>query len=270
MSSRADYEGKVAVVTGAASGIGLATVRRLLDQGAQVVGGDLNEDALSEVAGELEAGFTPVVTDVSSESDVEALVGTAVSAHGRLDAAFNVAGIGDLAPIVDMPEELWDRVMGVTLKGVFFSLKHEARAMTEAGGAIVNVASINCRQPTAGLTAYATAKAGVEMLTRSAAVELGEQGIRVNTISPGIVNTPATSFFVEGMPHAREAYLETIPMGRFGEADDIAAASVFLASDDAGWVSGANLFVDGAESLTGYPSLMKLVGEVPAEVSQAE
>ena len=99
------------------------------------------------------------------------------SAARRVDAAFNVAGIGDLAPIVEMPEELWDRVMNVTLKGVFFSIKHEARAMIRRGGAIVNVASIN-RQPTAGLTAYATAKAGVDMLTRSAAVELGEHGIR--------------------------------------------------------------------------------------------
>ena len=270
MSRSTDYEGKVAVVTGVASGIGLATARRLLDDGAQVVGGDLNEEALGEVAEELGERFTPVVTDVSSEGDVERLIGTAVADHGRLDAGFNVAGIGDLAPIVDMPEELWDRVMSVTLKGVFFSIKHEARAMSKGGGAIVNVASINCRQPTAGLTAYATAKAGVDMLTRSAAIELGEHGIRVNTLSPGIVNTPATNFFVEGMPHARDAYLETIPMGRFGEADDIAAAAAFLASDDAGWVSGANLFVDGAESLTGYPSLMKLVGEVPAEVSHAE
>ena len=194
MSPGAQFDGKVAVVTGAASGIGLAIVRRLLDSGAKVVGGDLNEEGLGEVSGDLGDAFTGVVADVSSESDVEALIAAATDAHGRLDAGFNVAGIGDLAPITDMPEELWDRVMSVTLKGVFFSIKHEARAMSgNGGGAIVNVASINCRQPTAGLTAYATAKAGVDMLTRSAAVELGEQGIRVNTLSPGIVNTPATN-----------------------------------------------------------------------------
>lgn len=271
MSSNNQYGDKVTLVTGAASGIGLAIVKRLIEGGATVVGGDVNEEGLNEVAGELGEKFKPVVGDVSAERDVEALVAAATS-EGRLNAAFNVAGIGDLAPLTQMPEELWDRVMNVTLKGVFFSIKHEAATMVDAGGggAIVNVASINCRQPTAGLAAYATAKAGVDMLTRSAAVELGEHGIRVNTLSPGIVNTPATSFFVEGMPAARDAYLETIPMGRFGEADDIAAAALFLASEEATWVSGSNLFVDGAESLTGYPSLLKFVGDVPAEVSKAD
>jgi NAD(P)-dependent dehydrogenase (short-subunit alcohol dehydrogenase family) len=270
MGSQARYEDKVCVVTGAASGIGLATTQRLLGEGATVIGGDINPDGLERVATELGGRFSPVVCDVARESDVEELVAAAISAHRKLDAAFNIAGLGDLAPITDMPEEMWDRVMSVTLKGVFLSIKHEARAMRESGGgAIVNVASINCRQPTPGLTAYATAKAGVDMLTRSAAVELGEFGIRVNTLSPGIVITPATSFFTQDMPHAREAYLATIPLGRFGEATDIAGAATFLASDDAAWVSGANLFIDGAESLTGYPSLMKLVGAVPAEVSRA-
>jgi NAD(P)-dependent dehydrogenase (short-subunit alcohol dehydrogenase family) len=269
MSSTANYEGKVAVVTGAASGIGLATVRRLLDGGAKVVGGDLNEETLNDVAKELGDGFTPVVGDVSSESDIEELVATATSEHGRLDAGFNVAGIGDVAPIVEMTEELWDRVLSVNLKGVFFAIKHEARAMLEGGGAIVSVASINSFQPAAGIAAYSTAKAGVEMLTRQAAIELGEHGIRVNAISPGIVSTPLTTFMTE-TPTIRDAYLGTIPMGRLGDPDDIAAAATFLASDDAGWVSGANLVVDGAESLTGYPNLLKLVSEVPAEVSHAE
>jgi NAD(P)-dependent dehydrogenase (short-subunit alcohol dehydrogenase family) len=261
------YEGKVAVVTGAASGLGLATARRLVADGGVVVGGDIAADGLETVAAELGERFVPQLADVGIEAEVKALVDIATERFGRLDAAFNVAGIADLAFIVDLPIERWNKVMEVTLRGVFLGIKHAAAAMIAGGqgGAIVNIASINCRVPTAGLSAYATAKAGVEMLTRSAAVELGRHGIRVCAISPGLVDTPATSFFAVGLPEVRDAFLRTIPMGRVGRPEDIAAAATFLASDDATWISGANLFVDGAESLTGYPDLMELVGAVPEE-----
>lgn len=268
MSSASErYEHKVAIVTGAASGIGLAVARRLLAEGASVVGGDIAADGLVAVARELGDRFVPVETDVSAEGDVKALVAVATERFGRLDAAFNVAGIADLAYIVDLPVERWDRIMEVTLRGVFLGIKHAAAAMIDgaAGGAIVNIASINCRVPTNGLSAYATAKAGVEMLTRSAAVELGPHQIRVCAISPGLVDTPATAFFAKELPEVRDAFLRTIPMGRTGRPEDIAAAAAYLASDDATWVSGANLFVDGAESLTGYPDLMTLVGGVPED-----
>ena len=133
MTSMPDYDGKVAVVTERGPGSDWRRCAQLPDAGALVVGGDLNEEALRAAAEGLGDGFTPVVGDVSNESDVEDLVATAVAQHDRVDAAFNVAGIGDLAPIVEMPEELWDRVMNVTLKGVFFSIKHEARAMIRRG-----------------------------------------------------------------------------------------------------------------------------------------
>jgi NAD(P)-dependent dehydrogenase (short-subunit alcohol dehydrogenase family) len=261
------YQGKVAVVTGAASGIGLAVAQRLLAEGASVLGGDIAADALRTVAERLGDRFAGLVTDVSEEADVKALVAGAIDRFGHLDAAFNVAGIADLAYIVDLPVERWNRVMDVTLRGVFLGIKHAAAAMIDAGagGAIINIASINCRVPTNGLSAYATAKAGVEMLTRSAAVELGPHRIRVCAISPGLVDTPATAFFARELPAVRDAFLQTIPMGRTGRPEDIASAAAYLASDDATWVSGANLFVDGAESLTGYPDLMTLVGGVPED-----
>lgn len=255
------------MVTGAASGIGLAVATRVLAEGGQVVGADIAAEQLETVALTLGERFVPVVTDISSEPAVRTLVEAATARFERLDAAFNVAGIADLARIVDLPVERWNRVMEVTLRGVFLGIKHTAAAMIAGGrgGAIVNIASINCRVPSNGLSSYATAKAGVEMLTRSAAVELGPHQIRVCAISPGLVDTPATSFFAEGMPEVREAFLRTIPMGRVGRPEDIAAAAAYLASDEASWVSGANLFVDGAESLTGYPDLMALVGGVPDE-----
>jgi NAD(P)-dependent dehydrogenase (short-subunit alcohol dehydrogenase family) len=265
--SMARYDRKVAVITGAASGLGLATARRVIAEGGTVIGGDIAADGLDAVASELGERFVPQLADVAVEAEVKALVTTATERFGRLDAAFNVAGIADLALIVDLPVDRWNRVMEVTLRGVFLGIKHAAAAMIASGegGAIVNIASINCRVPSAGLSSYATAKAGVEMLTRSAAVELGPHRIRVCAISPGLVDTPATAFFASGLPEVRDAFLRTIPMGRVGRPEDIAAAATFLASDDATWISGANLFVDGAESLTGYPDLIELVGGVPEE-----
>jgi NAD(P)-dependent dehydrogenase (short-subunit alcohol dehydrogenase family) len=187
---------------------------------------------------------------------VEALAGAAVSRFGALDLGFNCAGLGVYGEITELSEADWSTVIDICLKGAFFAVKHEARHMLAAGrgGAIVNIASLNSHVPAFGSAAYTCAKAGVEMLSRNAALELARHRIRVNTVSPGLTDTPLTAGFrdVAGL---EGAFLDRIPMRRWGSPEDMAAAALFLASDDAGYISGSNLFVDGAWETSGYPDL---------------
>lgn len=253
MSDR--FDGKVAVVTGGASGIGLAIVRRLVREGGRAVVGDVNRQSLDAVTAELGDAVLPVEVDVRVESQVAALVETAETRLGRLDVAFNCAGLSVFGEIVDLAEADWDTVVDVCLKGAFLAVKHEARAMARSGGgAIVNIASLNSHVPMYGGTAYTCAKAGVEMLSRNAALELAPRRIRVNTVSPGLTDTPLTAG-VRDVDGVEEAFMQRIPMSRWGTPDDMAAAALFLASDDAGYISGSNLFVDGGWETTGYPDL---------------
>jgi NAD(P)-dependent dehydrogenase (short-subunit alcohol dehydrogenase family) len=247
---------RVALITGGASGIGREIARRYVAEGARVVLGDRNAPLLSEAAKELGSACATVAMDVTREGDADRAVGLANTRFGRLDIGVNCAGLGVSVPLTEQTEQQWDTVLDVCLKGVFLSMKHEARAMKAAGrgGVIINIASINARQPGAGLSAYCAAKAGVEMLTRVAALELGPQGIRVVGIGPGLVDTPLTAFQRE-RPHVREAFLDNVPLGRVGTTNDIASAALFLASDDASWVSGDTLFVDGAALTKKFPEL---------------
>jgi 3-oxoacyl-[acyl-carrier protein] reductase len=249
-------KGKVAVITGGASGIGRRTAELFAEEGARVVLGDRNEAGLEECTREIgnEACATTTV-DVTQEQDVERLVHLAVHRFGKVDIGVNCAGIGTLAPIHDHPLESWRAVLDVCLTGVFLAVKLEAKRMVEQGGrgAIVNVASINARQAAEGMAAYCSAKAAVEMLTRVAALELGSRGIRVNAVSPGFVETPMT---IPVGPSLRRAFIDAIPMGRPGQPDDIARAILFLSSDDADWVNGETLVVDGGEVNREYPRLL--------------
>jgi NAD(P)-dependent dehydrogenase (short-subunit alcohol dehydrogenase family) len=251
----ARYAGKVAVVTGGASGIGEAVCRRLLAEGASVVAGDINSERLDSLAAELGGNFHGVTADVSLEADVERLVAE-TGRFGPLDCAFNVAGLGRGAPIIDHSADDWNFVLGVCLNGVFLAMKHEGRLMTGGGrgGAILNISSLNSEVPMFGGSAYCTAKAGVAMLTKCGALELAAAGIRVNAVSPGLTDTPLTAMARE-IPGVQDAYMERIPFKRAATPEEIAAAALYLTSDDAGYVSGVNLFVDGAWATTGYPDL---------------
>ena len=250
------YEGRVAVVTGGASGIGLAIARRLVAEGARVALGDVNGEALTRACGELGASAHGALVDVRVEAQVEALAEAALARFGALDSAFNCAGLGAFGEIVDLAEAEWNTVVDICLKGVFLSVKHEARRMIASGrgGAIVNIASLNSHVPAFGMASYACAKAGVEMLSRNAALELARHRIRVNTVSPGLTDTPATAGF-RAAPGLEAAFMDRIPMRRWGTPDEMASAALFLASDDAGYISGSNLFVDGAWETTAYPDL---------------
>jgi NAD(P)-dependent dehydrogenase (short-subunit alcohol dehydrogenase family) len=247
----ARFTDKVAIVTGSGSGIGRAVVDLLLAEGAHVVGADLKPGDEAE-------RYVPAVTDVTKEADVEAAVAVAIERFGRLDLAFNVAGAAKQAQIVDQSEEDWDFTVDLVLKGVFLSIKHEARAM-QHGGAIVNVSSLNAHVPMWFGAAYASGKAGAEMLTKSAALELGDKGIRVNAVLPGLVQTPLTDAMT-GNEALMQDFHESIVLSRAADPVEIAKPMLFLASDEASYITGTSLVVDGGWEITGYPNLAKHMG----------
>jgi NAD(P)-dependent dehydrogenase (short-subunit alcohol dehydrogenase family) len=228
-------EGRVALVTGGASGIGLATVELLRARGATVVAADR------------QGGDGVEAVDVTDEAAVDALVAEVVDRHGRLDLAANVAGTsGTYAPVADLPTEAWRTTLAVNLDGMFFCLRAELRALRAGGGgSVVNVASSAGRMGVPGLAAYAASKHGVLGLTKSAALEHARDGIRVNAVCPGTVRTPMLRAFVGGDEEALEQLGRRAPMGRLGEPAEIAAGIVWLLSGDAGFVTGAALDADG-------------------------
>jgi NAD(P)-dependent dehydrogenase (short-subunit alcohol dehydrogenase family) len=254
------FAGKSAIVTGAASGIGLAIVRQLLAEGASVAGSDINGDLLGHLGRELGPRFAGFAGDVTREADAEALVALGGVKSGRVDLAFNVAGGNRAGYIVDQTEADWNFVIDLCLKGVFLGMKHQARQMMrQGGGAIVNIASLNAHVPMFAGAAYATAKAGVEMLTRNGALEWADRNIRVNAVLPGLVETPLTRpHFQE--PARLEAFKARIPMGRPAQPTEIAGPALFLASGEASYVSGASLLVDGAWAVGGYPDMRPFRG----------
>lgn len=257
------YRDKVALVTGAASGIGQAIVERLLAEGAKVVGGDVAADRLAELEKSLGVSFVGQVTDVTNEADGEALAALAVERFGRLDAAFNVAGGNRAGYILDQSEEDWDWTVDLCLKGVFLGMKHQARQMIRAGngGAIVNIASLNAHVPMFAGAAYVAAKAGCEGLTKNGALEFAEYGIRVNAILPGLVQTPLTRRHFDN-EEALAAFVERIPEGRPAQPAEIAAPACYLASGGATYVNGTSLLVDGAWAVSGYANTKRFRGPV--------
>jgi len=250
-------KGKGAIVTGAASGIGKAIATAIIEAGASVLLCDLNAKALGDAARELGNRAIGRVTDVSDEGQVEAAMRAAREAFGSLDIVVNCAGFGAIAPLTELSGDKWKAVQAVTLGGVFYGVKHAARQMLEQGhpGVIINISSVNARQAGEGQVAYCAAKAGVDMITRVGALELGGRGIRVVGIAPGLVETPLTKHELEN-PTMRELFLSVIPMKRPVAAQEIAAAAVFLASDDARSINGDTIAVDGGSLTRGYPALL--------------
>lgn len=244
---RLDLSGRVAVVTGGGSGLGEASARLLADRGARVVVADVAGHAAERVAGDIGAAAVPCRVDVRDPSQCDAMVASALEHFGRLDIAVNSAGVADAGGVLvgDTPDETWRRILGVNLDGVFYCMRAEIRPMLEVGGgSIVNIGSIMSQAGLAVAGAYTASKHGVLGLTRAAALEYAERGVRVNAVGPGNMDTPMTTrpFSVESV---REAQLSLQAMHRLGEPWEVAEMVAFLASDAASFCTGGWYGVDG-------------------------
>lgn len=239
-------QGRVAAITGGALGIGRATGLLFAAEGATVALGDVEVGGAAAVARDITAGggrAIAVGVDVGDAGQVQAFVERVVAEFGRLDVMFANAGIAHAAPFLEHPEAQWQRVLRVNLTGVFLCCQAAARQMVkQGGGRIITTASINAFRGVENLVGYNVAKAGVVELTRTMAVELARYHVTVNAIAPAQIDTRLTRGLSE---EARRRRVERIPMGRFGEPDEVARAALFLASDDASYVTGHTLAVDG-------------------------
>lgn len=245
-----NFAGKVALVTGAASGIGRAAALRFAANRAAVVVADRNEELGRAVAMQIEkAGGKAffMSCDISRADDCAALIESCVSRFGALDYAFNNAGIGvRLAPVEEMPLDIWQQTLDINLTGVFNCLRYEVAAMRKAGrGAVVNNASVMGLVGGLNASAYSAAKHGVIGLTRTAALDCRDSGIRVNAICPGFTETPMTDQGGVGKPKAVEAAVRQTPLGRMAQPEEIAEAALWLCSDAASFVTGVALPIDG-------------------------
>ncbi len=239
---------RVAIVTGGGSGIGKATAELFAHEGAKVVIGDLPTGGGEQVAKSIGATF--VATDVSEPRAIEKLVRAATDKFGRLDIMFNNAGIGIVSPLLETTEETYSKTIGVDLDGVYWGLKFAGRVMVaQKRGAIVNTASVAGIRGSVGLSAYNAAKHGVVGITRAAALEFAPAGVRVNCICPGIIDTPLVATAFGATEEIRETMHRFHPLGRMGKAEEVARCVLFLASDDASFVTGHALVVDGGLSV---------------------
>lgn len=249
-------ENKVAVITGAAMGMGRATAELFAEHGAKVVVADFNVALGKEVVDNIKAnGGTAafVEVDISNSKQVEAMVKFAVDTFGRLDIAINNAAMKpDNNSFQDLDEDYWDRLQAVDLKGTALSMKYEIRQFVAqgGGGVIVNISSINAFKPTMGNPAYQAFKHGVEGLTKAAAYEYGPLGIRINSVAPGAIRTPMLTNALKGLGITEADIIPTMSrIGRLGEPREVAQGSLFLSSDDASYVHGTVLHVGGGFEL---------------------
>ncbi|MEO6043454.1 MAG: SDR family NAD(P)-dependent oxidoreductase [Tepidiformaceae bacterium] len=253
-------DGKVAIITGAGSGIGKRAAIRFADQGARVVVADVSVETAQTTAEEIGRSVAKGEhVDVRDEESVARLVEAAVTHFGRIDVAFNVAGIPGRGTIDDLAMETWGNVLAVHLTGTFLCTKYEGAQLKRQGspGSIVNMASLNALQAAEGLAAYCTAKAGIAMFSKVAALEGGPHGIRVNAVAPGLISTPRTQQRFASNSAVEGAYLSATPLGRLGEIDDVANLALFLASDASDWITGQVLSVDGGATLKKYPEITR-------------
>jgi NAD(P)-dependent dehydrogenase (short-subunit alcohol dehydrogenase family) len=250
------FGGKGVVVTGAAQGIGLAIVRRFLDEGASVVAFDRNAEQLRSATGRLEGTCIQFVGDISSHEDCRRAVELCGTQFGRIDVMCAHAGIADPLPLLDMTDEHWRRHMAVNVDGTMYCLVEAARAMARShGGAIICTSSINAWYVEETHAVYNVTKAAVWALVRSAAIDLASHGIRVNGVAPGVADTPLAELVVHNAELAPQ-YLKSIPLGRFAQASDIADCVAFLASDQASYITGQTIIIDGGQTL-GIPGSLE-------------
>lgn len=257
------FEGRVVLVTGAASGIGAASARRFAREGAALVLGDIDAEGLSALHKEIETGggrAASAPTDVADRAQVEALFALAVSSHGRLDVVFNNAGIGAFGKTPDLDPEVWLRTFEVDVHSVFYGCRAAIPILREGGGgSIVNTASISGLGGDYGLSAYNAAKGAVVNYTRAAAIEHARENIRINAICPGPIHTPLAQSLLEH-PRVKHEYEKAVPMGRAGRPEEVASVAAFLASEDASYITGAMIVVDGGISAaTGQPNFHQLL-----------
>lgn len=251
-------DGKIALVTAGATGIGLGCAQAIVEGGGRVMICARREDTLEQAAAELGENAAWVACDVTDDASVDAAVAATVERFGGLNAAVNSAGTGTAGPLLETATSEFERVVDTNLTGAFRCLRAEARAMVEGGGgSIVNVSSIAGALTHPWMGPYCVSKAGLDMLTRCAADELGEHGIRVNSVLPGVVRTPMAAALSE-IPVSREEYLSLMPISRIGEPEDIGRFVAFLLSDDASWITGQLVAVDGGHTIRKGPNLVPL------------
>ncbi len=243
-------QNKVTLVTGGASGIGLRIAEEFIANGATAVLADVNGEAAIHAAAAIPGKAVGIACDVSNHDSVFQMVQHVLDRFGKIDVLVNCAGIGPQAPFLDLSHDIWNRTIGINLTGTFLCSQIVARQMVKNGsGVIINIASISGIRAGTGRTAYGTTKAGIIQLTKQMAIELGPRGIRANVISPGPVDTPLTKQV--HTPAQRARYNRQIPLGRYGETEEMAQAALFLASSDSSYINGHNLIVDGGFCIAG-------------------
>jgi NAD(P)-dependent dehydrogenase (short-subunit alcohol dehydrogenase family) len=250
------FDGKVGFVSGGGTGIGLACARAIVEGGGQVVVAGRRESVLQEAVAMLGSAASYAVCDVASDESVDAAFEAVRRRHSALHMAVNAAGTGSVGSVLNGPVSDFTRVMETNLTGAYRAMRHEAKLMKAAGGgSIVNISSIAGSHTHHWMTAYCVAKAGLNMLTRCAADDLGEHNIRVNAVAPGLVPTDISAGLV-GNEETVQEYLRRMPISRLGTTEDIANSVAFLLSDDAGWVTGLVLPADGGHHIRQGPDLL--------------
>lgn len=258
-----NLKNRVAMITGAASGIGLACAHRYASEGATVIGVDRN---LCEMWASVEAAAPASrfhQLDVTDGAAQRAAVDETLKEFGRIDILLTAAGVGDGGPVSMLDEEAWDRVIDINLKGTFLSIKAVLDAMAaQRSGSIITIASVEGINGTEGGSAYNASKGGVVLLSKNVAMDYGRMGIRCNAICPGFIETPMLNDVMDLMPELREDIVQETKMGRFGKPEEIAGAAYFLASDDSSYVTGHALVVDGGYTAGHSHGIVQMLGLV--------
>ena len=254
---------RVAIVTGAASGIGLACAERLAKEGAIVVGIDLNPtEHWSEITAHAPASELKIadVTDAGAHADI---VAAALADHGSVDVLVTAAGVGEAGPVNMLEEAAWDRIIDINLKGTFLAIKAVLEPMlAQRRGSIITVTSVEGINGTEGGSTYNASKGGVALLSKNVAIDYGKVGVRCNCICPGFIETPMFSQIMEHMPDFKSDIQKQIKLGRFGAPEEIASAALFLASDEASYMTGQNLVIDGGYTAGHSHGITELLGLV--------